>query len=321
MSYKILAKYSNEITAEEWGEIVSSFNLVFDRNFDLKYFKDKYTLNPLSFSCHGILYYKNSVVGFFSVVPREYIFNGKKELLGQGCDAYVLKEHRVDEFFLKKMADNVIAKFTEYNIFKFISLPNPKAYKYWKILGKWKDIGRLDYYVYPVNFIKLATKKNILPYVNYVFSHLVSSLLELIYISNKKQFNYSINLNINEQNRNERLHLESYKYLRLKSNAWGCYRVFKEDDLNVAYLIHLSDKSKKSISGALTSIISKEKTNIDLIVYIGNLKDKPIHLIKVHEKKHPRKMHFIGLSSNKKQKEYFFELNNWDVSLVDFDNR
>ena len=35
MSYKIIAKYSNELAYSEWLEITNSFNLIFEKDFNL----------------------------------------------------------------------------------------------------------------------------------------------------------------------------------------------------------------------------------------------------------------------------------------------
>lgn len=320
MPYKIISKYSNELSENEWLEIKDSFNLVFEKNFNLSYFKDKYTLNPLGFSCHGILYSENRIVGSFTVIPRNYNFFGEKKIIGLGCDAYIMKKHRVDEFFLKKMSDSVVSKMSEFNVNIFISLPNPNAYRYWKILGKWKDIGILNYYAYPVNIGKIVFKKSYLKHLSFGVSYLSSFFFSLIYSQSKKISTSKISIDINDKTKSERFCLDSYNYLLLDNNTWACYRIFDEDGVKVAYIIYINKQSKKYLSLAIFKLVSQEGLKIDMVLYIGNLKNKPINLIKIPKGKEPRKMNFIGFSNNFNDLE-FLELSNWDVNLVNFDNR
>jgi hypothetical protein len=320
MSYKVICKYSNELTENEWIEIQKSFNLVFEKDFNLNYFKNKYTLNPLGFSCHGILYCDKEIVGCFTVIPRDYSFFGKNELIGLGCDAYIIKKHRIDEFFLKEMADSVLSRISEFNVNKFISLPNPNAYRYWKILGKWKDIGVLDYYVFPVNIVKLVFKKSILRYLSFSFSYVISFLFKLFYFRSTSIVESEIDIDFNDKAKKERFILESYYYLKLNNNDWACYRVYEEDGVKVAYIIYINILSKRNIALTLFKLVSQLGLEIDMVLYIGNLKNKPLNLIKVPTSKQPRKMNFIGLSINDNGNA-FFNLNNWEISLVNFDNR
>jgi hypothetical protein len=321
MSYKIVAKYSNELTHSEWLEITNSFNLIFEKDFDIEYFKSKYSFNPLGFSCHGILYCNNKIVGCFTIIPRNYFVHGKEKLIGIGCDAFILEQHRSDAHFLKKMSESVFSKISEFNIYNFISLPTLSTpYKYWKILGKWKDIGVLDYYVFPVNIGKLIFKKSVFKYFSFITVYIISFLFKLFYLKSNKISSRKIHIDINEITKKERFFLDSYKYITLSNNDWACYRIVEEDGLKVAYIIYVNKKSKKNISSIIFKIISNFGLKIDMILYIGNLKKYPINFIKVPEKLHPRKANFIGLCKNKNTQE-IFDLNNWDVSLVDFDIR
>jgi hypothetical protein len=320
MSYTIVSKYSNELSSEEWIEIKDSFNLVFEKDFDLKYFKNKYTLNPLGFSCHGILYFNTKIVGFFTVIPRKYNFFDKKKLIGLGCDAYIMKQHRVNEFFLKEMSDSIIIKISEFGVNNFISLPNPNAYRYWKILGKWKDIDGLDYYYFPVNIGKIVFKKSILAYLSYGVSYVISFIFKLFYYRSINTSTSNISIDMDDKTKKERFFLDTYDYLKLRNNDWACYRIVEENGVKVAYIIYINRQSKRNFALAVFKLVSQLGLKVDMILYIGNLKKKPINLFKVPKSKRPREMNFIGLCKDKNEQE-ILKIHNWDISLVDFDNR
>jgi hypothetical protein len=321
MSYKIIAKYSKDLTPYEWLEIKNSFNLIFEKDFNLEYFKRKYSLNPLGFSCHGILYSNNAIVGSFTVLPRNYFILGKEKLIGIGCDAFILEHHRTDAHFLKEMSESVFSKISEFNIHSFISLPTlSNPYRYWKIIGKWKDIGVLDYYIFPVNIGKLLFKRPVLKHLSFVIAYIISFSFRLFYIRSKKISLKKIYIDINDKTKKERFFLDSYKYLNLSKNNWACYRIYEEAGVKVAYIVYINNQSKKNLALIIFKLVSDLGLKIDLIMYIGNLKHRPINLIKVPEKLKPRKMNFIGLSRDENKQE-ILDFNNWNVSLADFDNR
>ena len=101
MSYEIIAKYSDDLNNHDWLQIKTLFNEIFNKNYDLDYFKKKYFSTPIGFSCHGILYHNNVLVGCFTITPREYFVEGKIKLIGTGCDAFISETHRTNPFFLR----------------------------------------------------------------------------------------------------------------------------------------------------------------------------------------------------------------------------
>ncbi len=57
-----------------------------------------------------------------------------------------------------------------------------------------------------------------------------------------------------------------------------------------------------------------------MILYIGNNIRHPYYFLKVPKIKEPRSQNFIGLSFIENDFD-FFDINNWEVSLANFDNR
>ena len=74
----------------------------------------------------------------------------------------------------------------------------------------------------------------------------------------------------------------------------------------------------------INKIIIENGSKIDLIVYVGNLSNKPLNLFKLPKNKYPRRLFFTGLIKDKLdylQNKDFLNLNDWEVNLVNFDNR
>ncbi len=185
--YKILVKPTNKLSQKEWSDYIYAFNSIFEKSFDLKYFKNKYLLNALGFSAHGILYFKDKIVGMVTVIPNLYIINKNKELIGLTCDSFILKTHRTNEGFLKDMSLKVYDFLKKYNINRHISLPNSIAYPYWKYFVKWKDIGTLNYYIIPLKISKIFPKIKYFDFFSYNFFKVISFLdINFYFFKSKK---------------------------------------------------------------------------------------------------------------------------------------
>ena len=120
--YKILVKKTIDLTEKDWSDYLYSFNLIFDKNKDIKYFKNKYLLNFKGFSVHGILYYKDTIVGMVTMIPNNYLINDFEQSVALTCDAFILSEHRKNENFLKKMTFEVFDFFKNYDVKRYILL-------------------------------------------------------------------------------------------------------------------------------------------------------------------------------------------------------
>ena len=318
-NYKIIAKETKSLTIEDWKSFVSNFNSVFEKSFSLKYFKNKYFQSSKGFSFHGILYFEKQIVGMVSIIPRLYKINFSNEHVGLVCDAFILKNHRQNEFFLKNMSESAIDLAKINNINRFISIPNQNAYSYWKYFASWKDIGELNYYFIPVKISKLINKN--FYFLDYLSSFLFKSItLIFLKIFSDKSLNHKNFFILKNKSFYEERFSDNYIKVVLKDKSSFVYKIYNENGIITAYILDFNPISKKGINEALFHILFKEMTKIDLIVYIGNIKIKPFYFIKVPDKKVPRKLNFIGLSFVDNDFD-FFDINKWEISLANFDNR
>ena len=203
-------------------------------------------------------------------------------------------------------------------------MPNPQAYNYWKFISNWKDIGELDYYIFPVNYSKLIFNNSTLSFLSLSLSLIISYFFKIVHIFSNNIKKRNIFIHFDELSRKQRFNLEDYLHIKLNNKSRGYYRIYNEKGLNVAYIIHINFLSKKNISTMINKIIFENGSKIDLVAYIGNLNNKPFNLIKLPNYKYPRKLVFTGLileNLKSSQDIDFFDLKNWEVNLANFDNR
>lgn len=319
-SYQIVFKQTDELTNANWDDYLMAFNNVFKKDYTKEYFQKKYFGSSFGYSGHGMLMHDNHVVGMFSVIPRQYIHSGSDITIGLGCDAFILKEHRKDEFFLKQMADVVTNSLMSKGVTLFISIPNKTAYPYWIYYGGWKDIGKLNYYILPLRISKLIGKFEFLDKVTYIFLKSMISFFSFFSLMSKKSLEKSIHIKRNKEYFMTR-YTSEYRVHTMKDNSSFVYRICVEDNIRTAYLIDCYPLSSKNITDSLNILLKETKGNIDIVLFVGRIDNPPFYFIKVPEKKEPRIQPFIGLNTTDCADDDFFQIDTWDVGLANFDNR
>lgn len=306
--------YTSQLTEAHWASYTKSFNHVFNKKFSIQKFKDKYSNNYKRESYHGFIIDGDAIVGGCSAIPWQYNYFGKDIIFALFVDAFVHEEYRKNEFALYDAYNLVKDKLREDSIPFIVSVPNAKAYPFWKKLAKWKDIGILPWYVLPIrlgNVIKKTKLLNISIY--FILTYATINLIISYFFSVKKEGH--ISLTMNDSFRKDRFYDKTYIKIR---NTPFLYRIDSEDGIRVAYLLNESNFSYSELSRAVFRVVIKEK--IDVIIYIGKINPFQLALIKLPSFIQPRKFNFCGYEVIKDivdQKIYSY--NNWDFGLINFD--
>ena len=321
MGYSIKSLLTSELTKDTLSKMAESFNCVFKKTYPVNYFADKYNNSALGFSFHGLLYHEEIVVGSFSVIPKKYEANNKHYIFGLACDAFILEGHRKDELFLKRMHQAVVERLAEFKVSFVFSIPNDVAYPYWKYMVKYKDIGEMNYYIYPVKIGALVSSLKFINPFSSLFAGAWSTLLPLF--NSKKLLHVSdsgIGLSIDEEFLKQRFNA-SYSIITLSSASFFVYKIIEEDGIRVAYLFLIVPSTAGCLNRAMSKLL-KEKSNFDVVMFIGNWDEKPLSLMKVPKHKEPRKQRFVGTILDPNNcPEGVLNIKNWRLSLSDFDNR
>jgi hypothetical protein len=319
-NYNIIAKTTVELTDTDWLELTDSFNTVFNKQFSVEHFKNKYLQTALKFSIHGFLLFKNHIAGMFSVIPRTYNFNGTEKLIGLGCDAFIMQNHRKDDFFLQEMAEAAYEICKRNNINHLISIPNQNAYSYWKMYGNWQDIAQLNYYILPYKISKiLKTGGKLLDCLSSFFFKTVIYFSRFLLSESQHYQSRKISLKRDANFINQRYN-DDYKIYKLERDSYFVVREYNENNIKTVYLIDCHPLSKFMLAKALNQIIKDFK--FDVILYVGTVNScSPFYFIKVPRSKEPRIQPFMGYLLTDELKEDFLSIVSWDVSLAYFDNR
>lgn len=314
---------TNGLSAIDWASYCEAFNQVFEKDYTLGYFRQKYLVTIDGCSYHSFLTDEAKIVGACTVIPYNYIVEGRVVRVGLVVDVFILTEYREDPYSLFRMYKLLKKELVNHNIAFTVAVPNDIAYPFWKSIVKWKDVGLLTYYTLPVKLGNVLGKYK--AFLNTINSIGLSVLMPLsgLLISNEKDTVIRIDRSVSllEEHR----YTSDHKILTIE-NAFFSYRIISEHGIVTCYLIDFYNiKSKRKDTGSLrravVEIIKNEE--IDLIIYVGQLRMSQGLLFKVPFSKEPKHLYFMSdvVMPEIVNAAVIGDIANWDFGLYNYDVR
>jgi hypothetical protein len=199
----------------------------------------------------------------------------------------------------------------------YIGFPNDESYPLYIGTKLMSDIGKMYTYVLPYRIGGVKRKLRVFNLVSRCFCLLYTSMCSIF--ASKKVVAFQIQ-KAHESFDEYRYRHSDYKVVELnKGRAY--YIVSKHEGVRTAFIVDVTEKSAKSFQRTVREILKREKHNMDLILYVGNLPFSSHGLIKVPRKFEPKNFFFTGrvLDNQAIDKELFFNFNSWDVNLSNYD--
>lgn len=318
MGMKYEVKRSVDLSEDEKREICKLFEEVFEKPMTFELFEQKFAKNQSAFAYHGLMIEEEKIVGCYSAIPYKYNYFGKEIIFALSVDTMIAETYRGNPFNLKKIANLVYDSLKADGIPFVFGFPNDNVYLVRKKILKWQDIGQLDFYILPINIGAIKSK---LATLN-ILSRIVVGIVNVFTGSKSldvKAFNIE---KINDTSFQEARYDASYSIERLKDDSYFTYKIYNEEGVWTAYIIDVYPLSKSNLENSVKKLYAKEKNNIDLIMYVGNLDFSVKNLFKVPKKYRPKNVYMSGkILDDSLVDERVFELKNWNVNLSNYDVR
>lgn len=286
---KYITKKTNEFTPKEKENYCRLFKSVFNRDFTLEDFDNKYKSTVYGYSYHGLMIEDDEIVGSNSIVPFYYHFFGRKIIFGLDMDTMIEKAHRhKDIMALKKIWQSSIPVMKAEQIPIVFGIPNAIAYPYWIKVNKWKDIGGLHYYILPIRISKLAHLPGIFDIYSLFYSAFFN-FLAAIFPGSKKERRFPIARVDDPAFAAYRFqgYFKNYRKIDLGSNGIAYYTIVAEEKARVAYIIDVQPFSAYHLSRAVREVYRLEKKTVDAILYVDRLDFCPVNLFKAPRRFEP----------------------------------
>ena len=319
MEFKL--KKSNELSSLEKEQICALFERVFGKQKTLDKFKRQFEGTVLGYAYHGLMIEGGKIVGSYTAIPFKYRFFGKDLIFALSVDTMIDAAFRGSPFNLKKIANLVYTALIEDKIPFVFGFPNKNVYLIRKKLLKWKDIGRLNYYVLP---IKVGAFKKIFGWLNFaseITAKIVNAFSGRVDPQNPVAPKpYPIEKVVDDGFLHYRYD-DTYEVVKGKEGCYFSYKRGEEKGVRGAYLIDVFPLQKKWLESAVKYIYQNEK-GIEAILYAGKLPFSAINLFKVPKSLAPKDIKMSGkILIDTLVDDRIFDITNWNVNLSNFDVR
>lgn len=315
---------STEITEQEWIFITDGFNESFERDLTVEQLKKYYCTNYKGYSYHVLTFSEETgdFLGSTSVYPYQYVTkNGSEIFTGLSGGSFILKKARTNPLLYRETY-TALRKYCIGLGMKFIiGIPNQNLFLYSTKAMPFKFVFDLPYYILPVNIGAIKRSLSSFNILYRIFLKMYLGIQALWYsTSNHEEESSNLSLLLNDEFYANRF---ANNYKRFEAGeVFGYYKIYQEKGLNTAYIFDFRNSGKRdarSLNKIVRHIISVEK--VDAILFVGTLRLKQLSLLKVPEKKIPKRLPFTIDILAKDEIPGLLETNTWNFSLMNFDGR
>ena len=308
-----IVKRTTECSQEELVQMNDLFNSVFERERPLEIMMNQYTQNPFGYSYHSLMIDNVQIVGMNVYVPVYFLKDREKVLFGDSIDSMVSKPYR--DFFNYNDMVQAAYKYMRKEGVKFAyGYPNDNAYPVVIKSKLMKEVGRMYTYCLPYRIGGVKKSLGWLKWATMLFCRTWLEVASLFASSEVKPYRIEKDL-------------ESYNASRYKRSdgnySFGdgfVYKVMDYEGIRTAFLIDVYEKSAKNFCKAIKTIFKKERQNFDILLYPGHLRFAHYGMIKIPHKYEPKRFVLTGKLLDKSfEFEGFWDINNWDTNLSNYD--
>lgn len=315
---EVIVKKSIDLSQDEFQQISSLFEKVFEKPRSIELLHRQYEQNPLGYAWISMLVDEGRIVGINSYVPSYYKYNGKKFIFANSIDSMVEKPYR-DFFNFNDMVKGAYKVMTENGVAFVYGYPNDNSFPVLTKAKLMKEIGKMHTYCLPY---RIGGIKQSLKPLN-MFSKTLSqtwSIFSGLFASNKIA-EFPIQKDINSYNDSRYKRGDSdYSHLDL-GDGYLHYKIKDHEGVRTAFIIDIDKKSPKNFNKAVRYLLKNHSKEFDLILYPGYLPFKNTGMIRLPRKFEPKNFHFTGKMLAKKGElpEDIWDIKNWDTNLSNYD--
>lgn len=318
MGINITFKKTIDLSKEQHTQIRRLFFRAFSREMGDVAFERRFIHTPKGYSYHGLMLHENQIVGSFSAIPHRYLCFGKECLFALSVDTMIAPEHRGGKTNLITMAQLVYEALAKDGIGFIYGFPNELYYAHEKRILGTRDIGKLNYYVLPLN-ARVLGRIRALDYPSRLFARVVAGLPAS---GDTARCNYNIE-KINDEQFIKHRYDSSYSFLPLGGGAQCVFRLrLEKAAVKTLHILDVWPMTPAAMDEAVREIFRQHRHSADLMLYVGKLPFRPRRLIRVPQWLEPQKIRMTGkILVEGAVPDSIFDIDNWNVNVSNFDVR
>ena len=313
---EFITKKTSELTEDELLQLKNLFEEVFERPSSVDGFLKYYSNNYLGYSYHTLIINENKIVGSNTLVPINYVIDGKTMRLVNSGGTMISHSCRGIENFYDMIKESYRNAKSE-GFSACTGFPNDNSYMLFKGTRLMKDIGKMYTYMLPYRVGGLKRSLKWLNPLSRLFCRIYISFSALFASRKVSQFRIH-----KEHESFEKYRYADSGYTKIDiGNSKAVYKVTVHEGIRTAFIVDVKDKSPRNFQRTVNEIIKRDKSNVDLILYVGNLPFRNHGLIKLPRKNEPKNFNFTGQLFDESfiDEKVFFDFGSWDVNLSNYD--
>lgn len=315
---EVVVKKSSELSQEEFKQISTLFERVFEKPRSTDLLHRQYEQNPFGYAWLSMLIDNGKIVGLNSYVPSYYVVNGQRKVFANSIDSMVEKPYR--DFF--NFNDMIRAAYTTMaaNGVDFVyGYPNDNSFPVLTKGKLMKPIGRMCTYCLPYRIGGIKPSFKVLNIFSKAFSRMysiVSGIMASSLEQNALVIKESESYNKSRYRRSD----SNYGHANLGDGQLH-YKITNHEGVRTAFIIDIDHKSPKNFNKAIRYLLKNHSKDFDLILYPGWLPFKNTGMIKLPRKLEPKNFNLTGKMLAKKGDlpDEIWDIRNWDTNLSNYD--
>jgi len=176
MGTSLTFKRTVDLSSRQCEQMRRLFFNVFAREMNESTFERRFMWSPMGYSYHGLMLHDDEIVGSFSAIPYRYQCFGAERMFALSVDTMISPQHRGDKTNLVTMAQLAYEAMIKDGIDFIYGFPNELYYAHEKRILGTRDIGKLNYYVLPINIGTAMQKFKAMNYPSRLFAKIMAKL-------------------------------------------------------------------------------------------------------------------------------------------------
>jgi hypothetical protein len=318
MGTSLTFKRTIDLSPQQCEQMRRLFFSVFAREMSESTFERRFTRSSTGYSYHGLMLHDDEVVGSFTAIPYRYRCFGAERTFALSVDTMISKQHRGNKTSLVTMAQLAYEAMIKDGIEFIYGFPNELYYAHEKRILGTRDIGKLNYYVLPINAGTAMQKFRVMNYPSRLFARI---MLGLPASRNTEKYKCDIE-KINDDLFIKHRYDDSYDFLSL-SGGRAVFKIYSEK--GGAKALHILDvwpMTPAAMDETVREVLLRYGSVVDLILYVGRLPFRPRRLVKIPQWLEPQKIRMTGkVLVEGAVPDSIFDIDNWNVNVSNFDVR
>jgi hypothetical protein len=319
----VVTKTTNELSGPFLSEYTEKFNCVFSTRFTVDDFIRKYRSPVLGYSVHSVaLDDQGQIAGMNTIIPIEFEYLGKRVIWGLNCDTFVVSESRGDLRMLVALLSESAKVARAHGVELLFGIPNENSYLCFSKLMRWQDIGLYEFYALPIrmgnvigkwkwlNPLSVAISGGLVFFgrcVRRLKSGPAAEIKPIRVLRSSKYWDY-------------RLQQGKYEFVRLSDDEYYVYRNLTEFGARCSYIVDYQPRSNVLLEKAVQHIHQTHGSQLDLILFVGQLESPACNLVRIPPRFRPRKLRqYVKVLSGDYGEALLMK--HWELGIILMDTR